>query len=212
MPENAAFYPALTGQGQVRHYLTLRGENPSLATVRLEKVGLAQAARRRIGTYSKGMRKHVDLAPALIGHLRLLVLDEPASGLDSVSQCEFYTLLAAQRASILLSSHALTEDETRTDRITLRNRGIAIALILMAVFSLAGTGYRPDRLSVTVASLTSLSVYPSALLGHGMAAGVAIWADAGLPALWRLVHNRSLPRCPLCQRGRCLSALQSLHL
>ncbi|HQY42613.1 MAG TPA: ABC transporter ATP-binding protein [Paracoccaceae bacterium] len=130
LPENVAFHPALTGLEQVRHYLCLRGESPSLAMALLEKVGLAHAARRRIGTYSKGMRQRVGLAQALIGHPRLLVLDEPTSGLDPVSRREFYALLddlAAQGASILLSSHALTEVEARTDRIVILSKGHLVA-------------------------------------------------------------------------------------
>ena len=59
LPENAAFHPALTGLEQTRHYLRLRGEDPGLAMGLLEKVGLGPAARRRIGTYSKGMRQRV---------------------------------------------------------------------------------------------------------------------------------------------------------
>jgi Cu-processing system ATP-binding protein len=130
LPENAAFHPALTGLEQIRHYLALRGESPSLAMPLLEKVGLGQAARRRIGTYSKGMRQRVGLAQALIGHPRLLVLDEPTSGLDPISRREFYALLddlAAQGASILLSSHALTEVEARTDRILILSKGRLVA-------------------------------------------------------------------------------------
>ncbi|WP_284166122.1 ABC transporter ATP-binding protein [Frigidibacter sp. SD6-1] len=130
LPENAAFHPALTGLEQTRHYLRLRGEDPGLAMGLMEKVGLGPAARRRIGTYSKGMRQRVGLAQALIGHPRLLVLDEPTSGLDPVSRREFYALLdelAAQGSSILLSSHALTEVEARTDRIVILSKGRLVA-------------------------------------------------------------------------------------
>lgn len=130
LPENVAFHPALTGLEQLRHYLALRGESPALAMGLLERVGLAQAARRRIGTYSKGMRQRVGLAQALIGHPRLLVLDEPTSGLDPVSRRDFYALLddlAAQGASVLLSSHALTEVEARTDRIVILSGGRLVA-------------------------------------------------------------------------------------
>ncbi|MBW0159666.1 ABC transporter ATP-binding protein [Sedimentimonas flavescens] len=126
LPENAAFHPALTGEEQVRHYLRLRGEDARQALPLLARVGLHDAARRRIGTYSKGMRQRVGLAQALIGHPRLLVLDEPTSGLDPVSRREFYALLdelAAEGASILLSSHALTEVEARTDRILVLSKG-----------------------------------------------------------------------------------------
>lgn len=130
LPENAAFHPALTGQEQIGHYLALRGENPRQALGLLERVGLHDAAKRRIGTYSKGMRQRVGLAQALIGKPRLLVLDEPTSGLDPVSRRDFYSLLdglAAEGAAILLSSHALTEVEARTDRIVILSQGRMVA-------------------------------------------------------------------------------------
>ncbi|MBU3030585.1 ABC transporter ATP-binding protein [Paracoccus marinaquae] len=130
LPENAAFHPALTGEEQIRQYLSLRGENPRQAMDLLARVGLADAARRRIGTYSKGMRQRVGLAQTLIGRPKLLVLDEPTSGLDPVSRRDFYALLdglAAEGAAILLSSHVLTEVEARTDRILILSRGRLVA-------------------------------------------------------------------------------------
>ncbi|MGN7868624.1 ABC transporter ATP-binding protein [Paracoccus sp. 22332] len=130
LPENAAFHPALTGEEQIRHYLSLRGEKPAQAVDLLARVGLGDAAKRRIGTYSKGMRQRVGLAQALIGKPRLLVLDEPTSGLDPVSRRDFYALLddlAAGGTAILLSSHALTEVEARTDRILILSRGRLMA-------------------------------------------------------------------------------------
>ena len=130
LPENAAFHPALTGEEQIRHYLSLRGERPAQALDLLARVGLADAAKRRIGTYSKGMRQRVGLAQALIGKPRLLVLDEPTSGLDPVSRRDFYALLdglAAGGTAILLSSHALTEVEARTDRILILSKGRLMA-------------------------------------------------------------------------------------
>lgn len=130
LPENVAFHPALTGLEQMRYYLALRGENPVEAMALLERVGLGHAAKRRIGTYSKGMRQRVGLAQTLIGKPRLLVLDEPTSGLDPVSRRDFYELLdglAADGASILLSSHALTEVEARTDRILILSGGVLVA-------------------------------------------------------------------------------------
>lgn len=130
LPENVAFHPALTGEEQIRHYLSLRGENPRNAPELLARVGLAHAARRRIGTYSKGMRQRVGLAQTLIGRPRLLVLDEPTSGLDPVSRRDFYDLLdglSADGTTILLSSHVLTEVEARTDSILILSGGQLVA-------------------------------------------------------------------------------------
>lgn len=130
LPENIAFHPALTGREQIRHFLRLRGRPAKEADGLLAKVGLADAARRRIGTYSKGMRQRVGLAQALIGNPALMVLDEPTSGLDPVSRRAFYTLLdelATQGTAILMSSHALSEVEVRTDRIAILSMGRKVA-------------------------------------------------------------------------------------
>lgn len=130
LPENVAFHPALTGREQIRAYLALRGAPARDADELLARVGLADAAGRRIGTYSKGMRQRVGLAQALIGQPKLLILDEPTSGLDPVSRREFYALLddlSAQGAAILLSSHALTEVEARTDRMVILSHGRVVA-------------------------------------------------------------------------------------
>ncbi|EGJ19388.1 NosF (plasmid) [Cereibacter sphaeroides WS8N] len=150
LPENAAFHPALTGAETLRYYLRLRGEDPAKAGPLLERVGLGAAARRRIGTYSKGMRQRVGLAQALIGHPRLLVLDEPTSGLDPVSRRDLYALLAelaADGAGILLSSHALTEVEARTDRIAILSGGRLMANDTLA--NLRRQAALPIRLQVS---------------------------------------------------------------
>lgn len=130
LPENATFHSALTGLEQICYYMRLRGESTSGAMDLLDRVGLGFAAKRRIGTYSKGMRQRVGLAQTLIGQPSLLVLDEPTSGLDPVSRHDFYELLdglAAEGAAILLSSHALTEVEARTDRLLILSGGRMVA-------------------------------------------------------------------------------------
>ena len=135
LPENVAFHQALTGREQIATYLALRGAPAGQANELLARVGLADAAGRRIGTYSKGMRQRVGLAQAMIGQPRLLILDEPTSGLDPVSRREFYALLdelAAAGAAILLSSHALTEVEARTDRMVILSHGQVVAQGTMA--------------------------------------------------------------------------------
>ncbi len=153
LPENAAFHPALTGREMLAFYLRLRGEPVSAAAGLLDRVGLGSAAGRRIGTYSKGMRQRVGLAQALIGRPELLVLDEPTSGLDPVSRRDFYTILdglAADGASILLSSHALTEVEARTDRILILSKGVQVAAGTLA--DLRAQAALPTRLRVRPAS------------------------------------------------------------
>jgi Cu-processing system ATP-binding protein len=130
LPENVAFRANMTGRETLRFYARLKGAAlaPSLAL--LDLVGLAEAADRRVGTYSKGMRQRLGLAQALLGDPALLLLDEPTSGLDPALRAQFYDLLRQRRAdgaTIVLSSHALTELEARTDRIAILNRGRMVA-------------------------------------------------------------------------------------
>lgn len=189
LPENVAFHPALTGREQIAHYLRLRGEPAAKAADLLDRVGLAHAADRRIGTYSKGMRQRVGLAQALIGHPRLLVLDEPTSGLDPVSRRDFYALLdglAAEGAAILLSSHALTEVEARTDRILILSRGVMVAEGTLS--DLRRKADLPVAIHVT-AQPGALPALAEALPGarvNGVALHFACAQDAKLPTLARI--------------------------
>lgn len=126
LPENVAFDPALTGREMLAFYATLKHRPAKEGKALLERVGLADAAGRRIATYSKGMRQRLGLAQALLGSPRLLLLDEPTTGLDPELRAVFYAILAeraAEGAAVMLSSHLLTELEERTDRILVMDHG-----------------------------------------------------------------------------------------
>ncbi len=130
LPENVVFPAAITGAEALSFYARLKGCPVRLNADLLERTGLAGAAHRRVGTYSKGMRQRLGLAQALIGHPKLLLLDEPTSGLDPQLREEVYNIigeLTRNGATVLLSSHALAEIENRTDRIVALNRGRKIA-------------------------------------------------------------------------------------
>jgi Cu-processing system ATP-binding protein len=130
LPESVTFHGALSGREQLHHFARLKGEPTARADALLERVGLVDAAGRRIATYSKGMRQRLGLAQALLGPPQLSLLDEPTSGLDPIAKWDFYTLideLAAGGGAVLLSSHALTEMEARTDRIAILRDGKLVA-------------------------------------------------------------------------------------
>ena len=130
LPENVAFHGALTGAELLRHFAALKSVSRASADDLLERVGLAEAADRRVATYSKGMVQRVGLAQAMLGAPKLVLLDEPTSGLDPISRHDFYDIveeLARSGAAVLLSSHALTELETRTDRIAIMSQGRLVA-------------------------------------------------------------------------------------
>ncbi len=130
LPENVSFDAALTARETQTFYARLKREPVAKALTLLDAVGLGAAAGRRVGTYSKGMRQRLGLAQALIGHPRVLLLDEPTTGLDPELRQTFYEViqrLAGEGATVLLSSHALTELEERARRVIIMNHGIKVA-------------------------------------------------------------------------------------
>ncbi|WP_028464253.1 ABC transporter ATP-binding protein [Nisaea denitrificans] len=149
LPEAVAFHKSLTGEEVMRFFARLKGADPRKAMPLLDRVGLADAGRRSVGTYSKGMRQRLGLAQALIASPRLVLLDEPTSGLDPISRQNFYEIVeevAAGGTTVLLSSHALTEVEARTDRILILSRGKLVADDTFA--SLRAAARLPIRLKV----------------------------------------------------------------
>src|SRR6185295_3428405 len=96
----------------------------------LEAVDLTDAANKKIGAYSKGMRQRVKLAQALAHDPDLLVLDEPLTGCDPVSRAQVLEVLrgeARRGAAIVMSSHVLSEIEALTARIVVLHRGEVLA-------------------------------------------------------------------------------------
>ena len=135
LPESVAFNPALTGRETLRFFARLKRRPRAEVEALLGRVGLADAAGRRVATYSKGMRQRLGLAQALLGEPRLLLLDEPTSGLDPILRRSFYEIVTELKAggtSILLSSHVLTELEARTDRAAILRDGRLVALDSLA--------------------------------------------------------------------------------
>ena len=126
LPETVAFQQAMTGIEVLNFYARLKGANLADNAAMLEKVGLGDAASRRVKTYSKGMRQRLGLAQALLGNPRLMLLDEPTSGLDPATRRQFYDTISALRddgVTVLMSSHALSEFESHVDRIAIMGAG-----------------------------------------------------------------------------------------
>jgi Cu-processing system ATP-binding protein len=135
LAENVAFHGAMTGRELMGFYAALKGEPKSRNADLLARVGIAEAADRRVSTYSKGMRQRLGLAQALIGAPRLVLFDEPTSGLDPASRAEVYETILALRsegATVLVSTHALREIEGRADRVAVVHKSRLVALGTLA--------------------------------------------------------------------------------
>lgn len=149
LPENVSFNMALTGRETLSFYARLKRVPLDGVAGLLERVGLGAAAGRRVGTYSKGMRQRLGLAQALLGQPKVLLLDEPTTGLDPALRRSFYDIideLRANGATVLLSSHALTELEGKANRVIIVNRGVKIAD--GTVDELRGIARLPTRIRV----------------------------------------------------------------
>lgn len=130
LPEHVSFNLALTGTETLAFYARLKNVASKEIAGSLERVGLTGAAKRRVGTYSKGMRQRLGLAQALLGQPSVLLLDEPTTGLDPALRQSFYDILEHLRqegTTILMSSHALTELESKVGRVIIANKGHVIA-------------------------------------------------------------------------------------
>ncbi len=122
-----AFHPARSGRNHLRVYCRAAGLPLSRADEVLVQVGLADAGRRRAGGYSLGMRQRLALATALLGDPAVLVLDEPANGLDpeGIQWLRGFIrhLAHEQGRTVLVSSHLLAEVEQTADHLVVISRG-----------------------------------------------------------------------------------------
>ncbi len=132
--QEAALDPLMTGRELLRMQATLHGmpreEGHRRAEVLLRRVGLVQAADRRVGTYSGGMRRRIDLASALVHEPRVLFLDEPTTGLDPVSRkaiWEEVQKLNDEGTTVFLTTQYLEEADQLADRVGIIDDGRIVA-------------------------------------------------------------------------------------
>ena len=124
--EAASFHPGRTALDHLRLYTPQVGVPDARAAQVLELVGLSDAAHRRVGGFSLGMRQRLALATTLLGDPRVLLLDEPANGLDPEGirwLRGFLRALAAEGRTVLVSSHVLSEVEQTVDDVVIIARG-----------------------------------------------------------------------------------------
>nr|WP_092674861.1 ABC transporter ATP-binding protein [Hymenobacter arizonensis] len=129
IPEQVMLYPHLTGLENLSLFSSLAGfqyKEPELQAY-LARAGLStEAARRRVGTYSKGMRQKVGIAIAVAKHAKVLLLDEPTSGLDPKASNEFSELLrqlSAEGTAVLMATHDIFRAKEVGTRVGIMREG-----------------------------------------------------------------------------------------
>ena len=133
-PQQDALYDHLSAHAFLTHLLRITGKSAKdsklLAEKALERVGLTEAMHRKCGNYSKGMRQRVRIAQAIAHDPKLIIFDEPLSGLDPIARHQVRSIfneLVSAGCSLLVSSHVLHELQGLTDRIVLIHRGRLLA-------------------------------------------------------------------------------------
>jgi ABC-2 type transport system ATP-binding protein len=133
--QEAALDPLLTGRDHMRLQTTLHGlpkaERVARGAELLERVGLADAADRKVGGYSGGMKRRLDLALALVHRPRVLFLDEPTTGLDPSSRADLWQEVARlardDGVTVFLTTQYLEEADVLADRVGIIDRGRIVA-------------------------------------------------------------------------------------
>lgn len=178
--EEPAFWKYLSGRRNLEYFARAGGDRAD-RHARLERidgvlarVGLTEAADKRVKAYSQGMRQRLGLALSLLGTPELLVLDEPTNGLDPSGMREMRTLLrglADEGTTIFVSSHLLAEVEAMCDRVGVMAHGR-----LLAQGPPAALRGRVETLRIEVDDLAN------ARRVVGEAAGFSLVADGGEPS------------------------------
>ena len=155
--ESGDFDPGRTGRNHLRMLAIASKVGDGRVADVLELVELDQAADRLVGGYSLGMRQRLGLAAALLGHPDLLVLDEPANGLDAAGVHwlrGFLRQFAATGGTVLVSSHLLAEVAQSVDRVLIIDRGRLLDAINMSDIEASGQSLEDLYLHLTGSSLS----------------------------------------------------------
>jgi ABC-2 type transport system ATP-binding protein len=151
LPENHRFPKYLSGRQTLEFFGGLCGVPRRMrrrrASEMLEIVGMTTAARRKVGTYSKGMMQRIGLAQALMNDPELLILDEPTDGVDPVGRSDIRQVLAQWRSrgkTVFINSHLLSELEIICDRVAMLMNGTVVSQGTMDELSIAEQRYEVE--------------------------------------------------------------------
>ena len=203
--QEAALDPMLTGRDHLRLQSTLQGisraERKPRANELLERVGLSEAADRKVGGYSGGMKRRLDLALALVHRPRIIFLDEPTTGLDIQSRTalwdEVARLAREDGVTVFLTTQYLEEADVLANRVGIIDHGHIVAegtpAELKAEIGLPSVHAIPADEADRERLVAALAPYGEALGGNSREVVVRLREGlAGLPAVVRAVDDADL--------------------
>jgi ABC-type multidrug transport system ATPase subunit len=130
LPQEFGVYPRVTAEELLDHFAVLKGivdrkQRRDVVHALLQQTNLWDARRRRLGTYSGGMKQRFGIAQALLGNPQLLIVDEPTAGLDPAERVRFLNLLSelGESSIVLLSTHIVDDVAELCSRMAIIDRG-----------------------------------------------------------------------------------------
>ena len=200
--ETPLLFPGFSGRRNLEILGRLAGVGPRTVMTTLERVGLSERANDRVKGYSLGMRQRLGIAAALLKDPELLILDEPANGLDPAGIKEVRELLRSlgdEGRTVFVSSHILSEVRQTCDRVAILTRGRCVALGPVEEVLSGG------RTAGMIVRLDDLDAGLNALRDAGMSAALEDGAiRVELPATEAVQISRSL-----AERGLYLTELRA---
>jgi len=186
MLEVTSFYPYLSGRDNLAAVAMLHGDAAAKRVdPLLERLGLTARAESKFRTYSLGMRQRLGIASTLLADPALVILDEPANGLDPAGQREIRELtltLAKEGRGVLLASHLLHEVEQVCDRVVVVQKGKIIASGTIAQVTKGGSAFRitvaePARAAAAVRTVSGVREVAQTQTGIEVVANPELGAD-----------------------------------
>lgn len=129
LPQEFGYYPEFTGRAFLLYMSAVKGLEKSVAVRKtdelIELVGLGDAARKKVRTYSGGMKQRLGIAQALLNDPQVLIMDEPTAGLDPQERIRFRNLIAdiGKNRIVLLSTHIVSDLEHIADELMIMKEG-----------------------------------------------------------------------------------------
>ncbi|MGW6510602.1 ABC transporter ATP-binding protein [Streptomyces niveus] len=173
----------------------------------LDEVGLASAARRRIGGFSLGMKQRLGIAAALLGDPPVLLFDEPVNGLDPEGVLwvrGLFRRLAAEGRTVFVSSHLMSEMENTADELVVIGRGRLIAAESVSDFAARGTRSSVRVRTPDTEAFTALLRAEGADVRPAAADGPLVVTGLDAPAIGELAHRHRLRINELTTAGASL--------
>ncbi|MDQ3400042.1 MAG: ABC transporter ATP-binding protein [Chloroflexota bacterium] len=186
MLEVTSFYPYLSGRDNLAAVAMLHGDAAAKRVdPLLERLGLTARAESKFRTYSLGMRQRLGIASTLLADPALVILDEPANGLDPAGQREIRELtltLAKEGRGVLLASHLLHEVEQVCDRVVVVQKGKIIASGTIGQVTKGGSAFRitvaePARAAAAVRTVSGVREVTQTQTGIEVVANPELGAD-----------------------------------